>query len=395
MAIPTSLQKTPRTAKDVAVRRKPYFETIAPGIALGYRRNRRGGVWVVRATNGRGKHWIETFAVADDHEVANGDTVMSYSQALKHAPIVARGSSADSHGSKKPITVEHAIDAYEADLLARGRSKYNAKMIRLHVKDTPIYTTAVAMLKQQELADVRNGLVASGLEPSSVDRIGKCLKAALNLAAGRDQRISNRAEWSKGWSMLANSSVANNIVLPEGVVRAIVAKAYEVDHKLGVTFQTLAATGARYSQIKRLRVRDLQDDRTDPRLMMPGGMKGKNPKLKYEPVPIKAEHAKILRAACTGRSANDLLFTEIDKLAVRFCEIAKLVGNVDPDARPYAFRHTSITRMLLAGKPTTLVAKLHDTSVEKIELNYADSIAHYGDATIRETLVDFGLSAAA
>jgi hypothetical protein len=77
-------------------------------------------------------------------------------------------------------------------------------------------------------------------------------------------------EWSKGWSMLPNSSVSNNVVLPLPVVQAIVSKAYAVDHALGLTFHTLAATGARYSQIKRLRVRDLQDDRADPRLEMPG-----------------------------------------------------------------------------------------------------------------------------
>jgi hypothetical protein len=395
MAIPTSLQRTSRTAKDVAVRRKPYFETIAPGLALGYRRNRRGGVWVVRATDGRGKHWTDTFAVADDNELANGETVLTYSQALKRAPTLARGTSSDTSGSDRPITVEAAIDAYERELIARGRSKFNATMIRGHMKGTPLFTTSVAMLRQQGLADVRNGLVASGLQPSSANRIGKCLKAALTLAADRDQRITNRAEWTKGWAMLANSLVANNIVLPEAVVQAIVAKAYEVDHALGLTFHTLAATGARYSQIMRLRIRDLQGDRTEPRLMMPGGMKGNNPQLRYEPVPVTAHLAQKLRALAAGRSTNDLLFQPIVKLHERFYEVAKMVGDVDPEASPYSFRHSNITRLLLAGKAITLVAKLHDTSVEKIESNYADKIAGHGDATIRETLLDFGTTTAA
>jgi hypothetical protein len=120
------------------VRQKPYFETIAPGIALGYRRNRRAGSWVVRATDGRGNHWTKLFAIADDVEAANGDTVMTYKQALEHAPTFARARGRVSSSDKKPITVEQAINAYQADLLARGRAKYNATMIRLHVKDTPI-----------------------------------------------------------------------------------------------------------------------------------------------------------------------------------------------------------------------------------------------------------------
>jgi hypothetical protein len=83
------------------------------------------------------------------------------------------------------------------------------------------------------------------------------------------------------------------------------------------------------------------------------------------------------------------LFKPIDKLELRFYEIAELVGGVDQEGSPYGFRHSNITRMLLAGKAVTLVAKLHDTSVEKIESNYADSIAHHGDAAIRASLVDF------
>jgi hypothetical protein len=49
-----SLQRTSRTA--FAVHRKPYFKTVAPGIALGYRRNQGAGTWVVRAADGKGKN---------------------------------------------------------------------------------------------------------------------------------------------------------------------------------------------------------------------------------------------------------------------------------------------------------------------------------------------------
>jgi hypothetical protein len=397
--IPKSLEKKPRTAKEVAVRRKPYFKSIARGISLGYRRNQGAGSWVVRGTDGRGKLWTKVFAVADDLEAANGGTVMTFTQAKERAPILARGSSdaSDSSGGNKPITVERAIDAYEADLIARGQSRYNASIVRKHIKDTPICGIPVVMLKQQALADIRNGLVSSGLKKSSVDRIGKVFKAAMNLAADRDQRIKNSREWSKGWAMLANSSVANNIIIPENLVNAIIGKAYEVDHKLGVTFHTQAATGAGYKQIQEIRIRDLQDGNLEngkpaPRLMVPARRKGKNPKLTYQPFPITLQLAKILRAMAAGRSANAPLFDQtFHKLELRFYEIAKLVSGVDEDASPQSFRHTSITRMLLAGRPTTLVAKLHHTSVAKIESNYAAYISYHGDALIRSTLQEFDI----
>jgi hypothetical protein len=398
--IPKTLEKKTRTDKTVEVRKKPYFKTIARGISIGYRRNQGAGSWVVRGTDGRGKLWTKVFATADDIEPANGVTVMSFTQAKERAPILARGSSDSSSTSdgNKPITVERAIDAYESDLIARGQSRYNATMVRKHIKGTAIYGMPVVMLKQQVIADIRNGLVASGLvEPSSVDRIGKVFKAALNLAADRDQRIKNSREWTKGWAMLANSSVANNIIIPEDRVNAIISKAYEVDHKLGVTFHTQAATGTGYKQIKALRVADLQDDNLDngtpaPRLMVPARRKGKNPKLTYEPFPITPQLAKGLRAMAAGRSASAPLFDKIfDKLEQHFYQIAALVGGVDEDASPQSFRHTSITRMLMAGKPVTLVAKLHHTSVAKIESNYAAFISYHGDALIRSTLQEFDI----
>jgi hypothetical protein len=40
------------------VREKPYdFTVISPGIALGYRRNKAAGTWVVRVADGKGGNW--------------------------------------------------------------------------------------------------------------------------------------------------------------------------------------------------------------------------------------------------------------------------------------------------------------------------------------------------
>lgn len=67
-------------------------------------------------------------------------------------------------------------------------------------------------------------------------------------------------------------------------------------------------------------------------------------------MPITAHLAQTLRALAAGRSANDLLFELIDKLELRFYEVAALVGGVDPDASPYSFRHSNITLEGLVGE---------------------------------------------
>ena len=106
-----------RTARlKLAVQRKPYFVPIAPRIGLGYRRNQTAGEWVVRAADGHGGNWTKVFAIADDHEETNGESVLNFWQA-KIAP------------AKTPAAVKvwrsagdgcKALDHYEADLRARG-----------------------------------------------------------------------------------------------------------------------------------------------------------------------------------------------------------------------------------------------------------------------------------
>jgi integrase len=387
-----ALDKTNR--RKLQVQRKPHFATIAPGLALGYRRNEGAGAWVTREAIGNGRSRFHKFATADDLEIADGGAIMNYAQALVHANRMKRS---DKSG-KQLVTVEQAIDAYEADLKARGqskRSRYNATVVRHHLKDTPVYKKSVALLEKNELTNVRNDMAASGLKNATVDRVGKCLKAALNLAANNDHRIANAKTWSDGWAMLPNTSDPRNIILGEpphfAVVVAIVQAAYQADHKLGVYFDTLAETGTRESQMLRIRVSNLQDDRTNPRLMMPNSFKGKNRKPGHKPVPISARLAAILRQAAAGRSLNEAILSKIDHPELRFREIAKLVGGVDPEATPYSFRHTSIVRMLVKNIPIRIVASLHDTSVAMIEKHYSAYITDVSDAMTRATLPDFGI----
>jgi hypothetical protein len=70
--------------------------------------------------------------------------------------------------------------------------------------------------------------------------------------------------------------------------------------------------------------------------------------------------------------------------------VVRQIG-LDPDIYSlYAFRHTSITRMLLAGTHTAIVAKCHDTSEAMIRKHYAASILDFTDEITRKTLPAFG-----
>src|SRR5215510_2385569 len=145
---PRSSQLENRTNRlKLPARKKPHaFTTIAPGIALAYRRNQGAGTWVVRVADGHGGNWTKGFAIADDHEDADGEHVLTFWQAQDKARALARGSVADG----RPCTVAEALDTYAADLKARGGLAGNVSRVRNHLPPA-LVSKAVALLTSREL----------------------------------------------------------------------------------------------------------------------------------------------------------------------------------------------------------------------------------------------------
>jgi integrase len=377
------------------VRKKPYaFTTIAPGIAIGYRRNKGPGTWVLRASNGHGRYWTDVIALADDHEDADGDHVLTFWQAQDRARTLVRGKAGE---DQRPATVAEAVDDYERDLAARGGRVANARYIRGLL--TPgLLAKPVALLTAKELRRWRDGL-RSGREPSSVTRICKSMKAALNLCAAHDVRVTNQKAWQLGLAGLPDSHVARHVKLSEQDVRAIVAAVYGQDAALGLFVEVAACSGARPSQLSRLEVADLQDDRGDPRLMMPSSRKGKGRKrIERRPVPVPVGLAVKLREAAEGRRPHDPLLTRGDGARWQYSDHVRrfraAVAAAGLDVTIYALRHASIIRALLAGVPTRVVAALHDTSVMMLERSYSQYILDHSDAIARRALLDLAVPAA-
>ena len=148
----------------------------------------------------------------------------------------------------------------------------------------------VALLTSADLRHWRDSLINKGLGPASINRISAAFKAALNLAATLDERIVNHRAWEKGLASIPDAVEARNVIVSERDILKIIDGAYEVGAEFGLMVEIAAVTGARPSQLSRLEVRDLQGNRTDPRLMMPSSRKGRGKKkILRHPVPIPAE----------------------------------------------------------------------------------------------------------
>jgi integrase len=362
------------------IRKKPFKCTVARGVRLCYRRNASGsGSWSVETAQ-----WLRRFALADDHEDANGQSVQSYYQASATALKMVRGSESD---ADKPITVSQAFDAYAVDLLARNGAKHNAISVRNHVPPA-LLDKVVALLTETELTAWRNGLVATkGLKPASANRYAKAFCAALALAAKRDKRIGNAAAWKNGLKPIKGGNVAtrDNFYLSDAVIRAIVAESYIEDADFGALVDVMAVTGVRESQVLKLTARDIVDDKL-PRLMVPCSAKGKDRTPESRALPITPRLAAMLRTRAAGRRANAPLFDRLWNTSARFRVVLHRLG-LDETLTPYVLRHSSIIRQIRNNVPLRIVSFNHDTSTHEIEKTYARFLNDAADDLTRAGLL--------
>ena len=390
--------ETASARRKLPISKKPVYVKLAPNVRVGYRRNEGPGTWSVRVT-GPGIDWVKRIGLADDFEVASPPAVLNFWQACDAARRLARRQPGDDADDSRPITVNEALAAYEADLTARGGDPYNAKRARLHVPAS-LASKPVALLRSADLCRWRDGLIEKGLARDTVNRVRTCVRAALTLAAKRDKRVSNRHVWEDDFDALPNATEARNVILADDVVGKLITAAFERDRKLGLFLQVIAETGARPSQTVRLEARDL--DAANSRLLMPRSGKGhahKRAAKMVERVPVPISHAltTLLAQEAKERPAHARLLTRSngepwgyrrsDLYRADFRAVVEAVG-LDPDeVTPYALRHSAISRSLLRGVPVTLVADLTDTSEREIRKHYAKLIAHHADEIARKGLL--------
>ena len=233
-----------RTARlKLAVRRKPYpGPNLARGVQLMYRRNKTNGTWVLKASDGHGKYWTKAIAEADDFDESNGK-ILTFFEAQDVAKKMARGGGGSADTA--PITVDDALNDYRRDLEARNANPYNADWPRLHLTSV-LLSKPAALLAATELKKWRDSLLGA-MAPSTINRLCRCLCAALELAAQHDDRIKNRQAWEVGLAGLPDAQEARNVIISDEKVREFVASAYGLDGKFGLLADTLAITGARPS----------------------------------------------------------------------------------------------------------------------------------------------------
>jgi integrase len=408
MATPRSSKLETATGRSkLKIKRKPHTgPSLARGVTLLYRRNKTGpGTWVLKCADGHGGGWTKAIASADDIEQGNGSSILSYKQAIEQAlKLARRDTGSEATDDIRPLTVAEAFDQYASELKANGGDPYNATRARYHAG--ALLSKPVMLLTTADMVRWRDAMLRKGLKAGTVNRERNCLRAALTLAADRDHRITNTRVWQRDLKALACATVARNIILPDAAVTRLIGCCYNISRPLGLLAEVCAQTMCRPSMAARLDVADLDmSDRTAPTLWVPRSAKG-NTRVRATksqervPVPISESLAALLKEEARGRAPSERLLRQANGrpwlahcvanlYQDDFREAVKAAG-LGPEVTFYALRHSGISRAIVRGVPTNIIANLADTSEKVIRQHYAREIGQdpRADALARKALLE-------
>lgn len=399
---------TTRTAR-LVLQQGVYWRLLDSGMHLGYRKRATGGEWLVRWYIGNGNYHRSTIGPADDHVFAG---TLSYDEACRQARqfVSEQREKAERQGQASGETVRNAVEKYievrderlqQQRPGTKQRSDASSRLTKYVLRDE---------IADQDLADLSEDALMSWKERAALDcsagsrvRTVNDFKAALNLVHRRLRKklpadFAESVRWGLSVEKLippGYKKARENQILDDDAVRDIVtaAIAYDKDGDVGRMVLLLAATGARFSQLARLTVGDVQPDRQ--RIFIPLSRKGQGKVEAHYPMRVGDDVMDALRPVLGARRYDEPLLcrwrmkqvprsqsrgliwvrdyrgawtsaAEITRQFREICESIGLAGTI-----PYALRHSSIVRSIRAGLPIRLVAAMHDTSVEMIERHYS------------------------
>lgn len=397
---------------------------ISEGRHLGYYRGARAGTWIAkyRAVGSQGNGFKKSLGVADDLCPANGDTVLNWKQALDKANEWFKQREAGGSPIDPNMTVRNAVEAFvavrderqSARVGRKSRSTASMKLEPHVLTDEKLVSVKLRNLTEADLRGWQRRL--GDMRGSSKQRVISELKAALNAAfeehrkaLPKDFGITVKFGLKPIFAVETASEplARENQVLSDQNIRDILAKARELDKDGDNTRLVilLAATGARFSQLARMRVADVQP--RPCRVLIPVSYKGRGHKAaSFVRMQVGQDVIEALQPAIEGRDPAAMLlerwhYRQTDSItwikASRqpwktpsemrrwWQKVMDALGH--PDVIPYALRHSSIVRAIRVGVPIRLVAALHDTSVAMIEKHYARWITESLDDIAARTIV--------
>jgi len=380
-------------------RGKPYYKAIGQGVHVGYRKGATVGKWVARVYTGEQQYRVETIAIADDIEDADGVRVLNFWQAQEAARALA--------GRKVyvgPYRVKDAVAAYMKTLEGRP-SAYETNIRFEHHVLPAIGDEIIEELTAEKIRDWHRRLSRSlpmipkkknGDRTRAVDfndpeskrkrqvsanRVLSILKAALNIAF-KDGKIGADAQWRRvtpfkdvdrarnQYLSIAESTRLLNACAPD--FRKLVRGALE--------------TGARYGDLRRLRCGDFNPDAG--LLHIRTGKSGKE-----RHIILTEDGQKFFAQLVAGQPGSAPMFGRewTPSLQIRPMARACKRAGIEPAVGFHQLRHTWASLAVMAGMPLAVVARnLGHADTRMVERHYGHLAPSYVVDQVRQFAPRFG-----
>jgi site-specific recombinase XerD len=351
-------------------RKKPYYVSLGQGLSVGYRRNKVAGTWVYRKADGRGGMHTLAIGSADDFEEANGESVLTYWQAVDKVRERAKGGTV----LKGKLTVRQAFGNYIPTL--EGRNARSARTTRGRVDkhilptlgDCKVFDLSKTQIEQWQASLVRKSDDKEAVRKSkdSANRVLSMLKAFLNHAAADGK---NGIPSDQAWRMV---KPFRNVGRPRDVrfspqdARRLIGNVE--DARFAELVEGGYGTGGRYEELTDSKVRHF--DAVGKTLKVSG-------KTGTRDIILQPSAVRLIKRITARRPLDDYIFRKSDGSKwrpsdqVRPMKEAVLKSKLDPKGCFYSLRHAYISESIEANVPLTVIAKNCGTSVRMIEITYA------------------------
>lgn len=401
-----------KTARSkLAVSPRPYYREIGKGLHLGFRKGKKGGTWVARMYAGNQSYKVESIGQADDDlNDANGEAILSFHQAVETARRLYGTRTAAAGKVAGPYTVSRAIEDYLRAIAGKASHQdsstraYTLIIPALGTIDTAKLTAGRIRSWHSELANtaprVRGAKNSEAVRYRAVDmddpdairrrratanRTLTILKAALNFAF-REEKVASDREWRRV-EPFENVDAARLRYLS-------IAEAQRLVNASSLEFRSLVRaaleTGARYSELIRLRVEDFNPDSETIGIRQSKSGKSRQ-------IVLTEDGAAFFRRLTAGRTGDTIMLPKANGEAWRKSQQSRPMAEACKNAKldkPIGFhglRHTWASLAVMAGVPLIVVARnLGHADTRMVEKHYGHLAPSYIRDAIRSSAPRFG-----
>ncbi len=386
---------SPEARSKLSKRHNPYWREIIPGLHIGYRKGKRGGVWYGRKYMEEGVYQKWTLGLADDIVDSDGVDILTFTDADAKARLGPTGSAIG-----KMDTVNHVMDYYMKHQDAEARSaKTTRYAVDRHIEPT-IGKKRLTKLTIDNITDWRNELAKpkkttqinerySARElrrrrQASANRVLTILKAALNYAE-RTGKYRGATPWKLVPPFKNVDATEHPYLTRDEAIR--LQNACVPDLRLLV--RGALETGCRYGELTSMKVLDFNTDAGTIAVR-----ESKSGKVRHAHLTTSGH--EFFDELVSDKKRSDLIFrraegqpweksNQIDPMR-NACKIAK----IDPPIPFKALRTTYGSLLAEEGVPLQVIAAaLGHADTRITEKHYAHLMPNYVADTIRANLPTF------